>query len=207
MARINAFQQYGDKYDEWFVRNADLYSAEIAAIGSFFSHEKLFGLEVGVGSAKFALPLGVKIGVEPSEKMAQKAKKAGISVVKAVAENLPFPESTFDFVLMVTTICFVDDIEQSFKEAKRVLKKGGFIVTGFVDKESELGKIYQAKKDKSKFYKEAVFFSSAEVIASLKKAGFTDIKAKQTLLSRQNIKGIKDGFGEGSFVVIKAFKR
>jgi ubiquinone/menaquinone biosynthesis C-methylase UbiE len=60
---------------------------------------------------------------------------------------------------MVTTICFVDDLKKAFREAFRVLKKEGFIVIGFIDKDSELGKIYRANKNKSRFYKIAEFFS------------------------------------------------
>ena len=43
--------------------------------------------------------------------MADKASKLGIHVLPGIAENLPILNSTFDFVLMVTTICFVDDLK------------------------------------------------------------------------------------------------
>ncbi len=109
------------------------------------------GLEVGVGSGKFAVPLGIKIGVEPAEKMAVKAEKQGIRVFRDVAEELPFSDSEFDFVLMVTTICFVEDILKSFREAFRVLKPRGCIIVGFVDKESELGKQNLDRRDTSFF--------------------------------------------------------
>lgn len=38
----------------------------------------------------------------------------------------------FDYALMVTTICFVDDIETSFQEAWRVLRTEGVFAVGFV---------------------------------------------------------------------------
>jgi ubiquinone/menaquinone biosynthesis C-methylase UbiE len=124
----------------------------------------------------------------------------------ATAENLPFPPACFDYVLMVTTICFVDDLHRSFEEAWRVLKKDGFILVGFVDKASVLGQEYMARKDKSRFYRSAHFFSTAEVLQHLKKAGFVDVEIRQTLLPGKEASGIKDGYGEGSFVVIKALK-
>lgn len=115
-------------------------------------------MEVGVGSGKFTAPLGIKTGVEPSPKMADKARKLGIQVLLGIAEDLPVSDNSFDFVLMVTTICFVDDFKKSFQEACRVLKKDGFIVIGFIDKDSELDKIYRANRDKSRFYNIADVF-------------------------------------------------
>ncbi|WP_394698666.1 methyltransferase domain-containing protein [uncultured Sphaerochaeta sp.] len=52
---------------------------------------------------------------------------------------------------MLTTICFVGDTEQSFKEAWRVLKPNGIII-GFVDSESEIAQTYLKRKHKSVFY-------------------------------------------------------
>jgi ubiquinone/menaquinone biosynthesis C-methylase UbiE len=112
-------------------------------------------LEVGVGSGKFALPLGIKTGVDPAGEMLKKAASAEIKVFRGVAESLPFADQSFDFVLMVTTICFVDNLVQSFMEAFRVLKDTGFIVVGFVDKDSNLGRQYLERKEKSKFYRRA----------------------------------------------------
>ena len=127
------------------------------------------------------MPLGIKIGVEPSNKMVEISRKKGIQVYEAVAEQLPFNNKTFDFALMVTTICFVDDLVKSFQEAHRVLKNDGFIVIGFIDKESELGKQYQLKKEASRFYRNATFYSVNEVMNFLTKAHFEDFLIKQTV--------------------------
>jgi ubiquinone/menaquinone biosynthesis C-methylase UbiE len=159
-----------------------------------------------VGTGKFALPLGIRIGVDPSEKMAEKARLKGISVYSGVAEELPFSEEMFDFVLMVTTICFVDDVFRSFSEAFRVLKPGGAIVVGFIDKESCLGRQYAENKESSRFYKEAVFFSAPEVLGYLEEAGFIIKKILQTLIAGDKPSIIAEGFGKGTFVAIKGLK-
>ncbi|MCF7970761.1 MAG: class I SAM-dependent methyltransferase [Methylococcaceae bacterium] len=205
MAKIAPFEGFGEQYDDWFVRNKDKYAAELRALRCFIPADG-DGLEVGVGSGKFASPLGIKTGVEPSPKMADKARKLGIHVLPGVAEYLPVPTGTFDFVLMVTTICFVDDLKKSFQEAFRVLKKDGFIVIGFIDKDSELGKVYEANKDKSHFYNIAEFFSTQEVLACLKESGFGDFETKQSIFPENDTQYIEDGFGTGSFVVIKGLK-
>jgi len=208
MAKIESFEKYSKEYDEWFTKNHNIYLAEFNAIKSLIPSDR-FGVEIGVGSGRFALPLGIKIGVEPSKKMAEISRKKGIQVYEAVAEQLPFNDKKFDFVLMVTTICFVDDLAKSFQEANRILKNDGFIVVGFVDKESELGKQYQLKGEKSKFYRNATFYSVKETIALLREANFTDVVIKQTVFSGQTdkIDSVEDGFGKGSFVIIKAIKQ
>ncbi|MCK5188727.1 MAG: methyltransferase domain-containing protein [Methylococcales bacterium] len=205
MAKIMPFESFSEIYDDWFENNTDKYIAELRALRCFIPVNG-HGLEVGVGSGKFSDPLGIKIGVEPSPKMAEKARKLGIQVLPGIAENLPISNSTFDFVLMVTTICFVDDLKKAFQEGFRVLKKEGFIVIGFIDKESELGKVYRANKDKSKFYKIAEFFSTEEVLACLSEAGFVGFETKQTIFSGNETKRLENGFGTGSFVAIKGLK-
>ena len=206
MPKIDAFEKHSDAYDDWFEKNQGAYEAELKAVRQLLPTGEVQGMEIGVGSGKFAVPLGIKIGVEPSEQMAVKAEGLGIEVYPGVAEKLPFPADQFDFVLMVTTICFVDDVIQSFREALRVLVPGGCILVGFVDMESELGRKYLQNSHKSKFYKEATFFSTKEVLDLLKTAGFGATEVKQTLIPGDTEKTVLDGYGEGAFVVIKAVK-
>ncbi len=206
MPRIDAFESYSDAYDDWFTKNSEAYAAELKAVRQLLPASSAQGLEVGVGSGKFAVPLGIKVGVEPSPQMAAKAKRLGIEVHSGIAEALPFRDDQFDFVLMITTICFVDDIVKSFQEALRVVVSGGCIIIGFVDVDSELGQKYLRNKDKSRFYQQATFFSTAEVLAHLRTAGFGETEIVQTLIPDAPELSVQDGFGEGAFVVIKAVK-
>ncbi|RLJ02182.1 MAG: SAM-dependent methyltransferase [Candidatus Aenigmatarchaeota archaeon] len=207
MAKIESFDKYSKEYEEWFVKNQDIYQAELNVIKSLVPFDES-GVEIGVGSGRFALTLGIKVGVEPSNKMAEISRKKGIHVYEAVTEQLPFNNKTFDFALMVTTICFIDDLVKSFQEAYRVLKNDGFIVVGFVDKESELGKQYQLKKEASRFYRNATFYSVNEVMYLLTKAHFEDFLIKQTVFSSRSdeLNHVKNGYDKGSFVAIKAKK-
>jgi len=207
MPRIQPFEEHSDQYDAWFEKNRDAYLTELEAIRRVLPPPPAKGLEVGVGSGKFALPLGIRTGVDPSEKMAVRAEKLGIRVFRNVAEDLPFSDSEFDFVLMVTTICFVDDVLKSFREAFRVLKPCGCIIVGFVDKESELGKKYWNKRNMSVFYKDATFYLTREVCRYLMDAGFSDFSYKQTLIPGKTTGIIRDGFGQGAFIVVKAVKQ
>lgn len=207
MPKIQPFELYSDDYDEWFRINADKYEAELQLIRGLLPSHEIRGMEIGVGSGRFAGPLNIEFGVEPSNVMALKAKKRGIRVVIGVAENLPVSDGVFDLVLMITTICFVDDVLESFNEAFRTLKAGGSIIVGFVDRESELGKGYEAHREQSRFYKDATFFSAEEVIGLLNKAGFRVDKIRQTLIPEDFQNAIQDGFGKGAFVAVGGLKQ
>lgn len=167
-------------------------------------------VKIGVGSAKFAEPLGIKYGVEPSVKMREIARKRGIDVVEGVAENLPYNDSKFDYALMVTTLCFLDDVNAALKEVHRVLKLECYFINGFVDNESKIGKIYEKYKQKSVFYRIARFYSVYEVVKHLEEAGFKNFEFNQTIFHSleeiQSVEPVKSGYGEGSFVVIRAKK-
>jgi len=208
MKSINIFERYAQKYDAWFDKNKLVYESEIHALKRFIP-KKGKGVEIGVGTARFAIPLGIKLGIEPAKTMAEIAQKRGVEVIKAKAENLPFKNSSFDFVLIMVTICFVQNPIQSLKETKRVLKPGGALIIGMIDKESFLGKLYKKKK-KSKFYTYAHFYSVREVLNWLKKLEFKNIQTCQTIFKPPHettkVERVEEGYGKGGFVVIYAQK-
>jgi ubiquinone/menaquinone biosynthesis C-methylase UbiE len=209
MARIAPFEKHPLRYEQWFEKNKFAYESELQAI-----REQLpgrgEGVEIGVGSGRFAAPLGIKLGIEPSSKMMEIALRKGIEVIGGVAESLPFHSSQFDFALMVTTVCFLDNVEVAFNEAYRIVKPDGCLIIGFIDKDSPIGQLYQQHKDESVFYKIATFYSVEEVVSYLKKSGFQNFSFTQTifhnLIEIEGIEPVKEGYGEGSFVVIRAVK-
>ena len=205
----NPFEIHMDEYEDWFEKNYWVYRSEVQAVKELLPKQRN-GIEIGVGSGRFAGPLGIRLGVEPSPKMRALTKARGIEVVDGVGEDLPFKDSHFDFVLMVTTICFLDDIEKAFRETCRILKPNGHLTIGFIDKNSPVGKIYQKHKNESEFYKIANFYSVDEVVDYLKNAGFNNFVFKQTIFKNlkeiKDIEPMQDGYGEGSFVVIDARK-
>ncbi|HQO08742.1 MAG TPA: class I SAM-dependent methyltransferase [Clostridiales bacterium] len=209
MPKTEPFEKHISEYEKWFEDNAFAYESEIMAIKQIFP-KSANGIEIGVGSGRFSLPLGIKKGIDPSAKMTEIAIHRGIEVTNGVAEDLPYKDSQFDFALMVTTVCFLDDIKKAFSEAYRVLKPDGAFVIGFIDKESPIGKLYEKYKEGSVFYRSAVFYTTGELVSYLKEAGFKNFQFTQTIFRDLNdlkaIEEVREGYGEGSFVVIKSIK-
>ncbi len=207
MARTRPFEEHPLLYEDWFERNRFVYESELLAVKTRLP-ESGRGVEIGVGSGRFAAPLGIKIGVEPAAAMREIARNKGIEVIGGAAEALPFKECEFEFALMVTAICFVDNAEASLKEAYRILKPNGSLVIGFIDKDSLIGKSYLKRRHESIFYSIATFYSVDEVTNCLREAGFWDLGFSQTIFRPlreiTNIEPIKEGYGEGSFVAVKA---
>ncbi len=209
MAKIKPFEKYVSDYEAWFERHRFVYLSELEAVRHFIPAGKE-GIEIGIGTGRFAAPLGIKRGVDPSKTMGKIAARRGLEVIAGTAEALPFQAECFDFALMVTTVCFVDDLLQAFHEAKRVLRPGGVLVLDLVDSASSLGRLYNAFKQKNKFYRVATFYSVGEIIAFLHKSGFIDVQLIQTVFGPLDAIGevqpFKPGHGEGGFVAVRASK-
>jgi ubiquinone/menaquinone biosynthesis C-methylase UbiE len=202
------FDKYYGKYDAWYDKNEFAYLSELKAIRKVLP-KKGKGLEIGVGTGRFAQALGIESGVDPSKNMIEIARKRGVNVKLGYGERLSFKNATFDYAVAISTICFTKNPEKVLKEAYRVLKKKGKIIIGIVDKDSFLGKFYQKKK--SVFYKKASFFGVKEITGLLDSAGFSKFSYYQTLYNiPDEIKSVQEpqkGFGRGGFVVIAAKKK
>ena len=207
MSKVNIFDEYAGEYDGWFDTNYWVYQSEVQAVKRFVPQNGK-GIEIGVGTGRFSVPFGITVGVEPSGAMAEIARKRGITVYDAKADNLPFDDSTFDFALMVTTICFLEDPLQALKEIRRILCPDGKIIIGMLDKDSPLGNEYDAKKKSSKFYQYAEFYSVNQVLEWLRISGYDHVQVLQTIFHNPEeitaLEPVKEGHGEGLFVVISA---
>jgi len=209
MAKTKPFDEHLSEYEQWFTDNHFAFESELEAIRKVIP-KKRKGIEIGIGSGIFSVPLGITDGIEPSVIMREKARERGLHVIDGIAENLPLSDGSYDFVLMVTTICFVDDLSRSFAEAHRILRHGGLLILGFVDKESTVGELYLSMKEKSLFYRDALFYSTEEVYKNLWENNFTISSTFQTVFGPLDevveIQKHEKGHGKGSFVVIKAKK-
>jgi SAM-dependent methyltransferase len=209
MVKSAAFDSHADEYDAWFENHPAEYALELKAIRSLLP-EAGAGIEIGAGTGRFTQPLGITTGVEPSGAMRNIARTRGVNVVDGTAESLPVDDRSYQYALLVTTVCFLDSLEQAFTEVCRILEEGGFIIIGLIDKASALGKAYEEKKQHSRFYRDAAFHTTEEIVSELENSGFGNFEFAQALLpgdiGPDSEPGIKSGYGEGSFVVIRAQK-
>ncbi|HYW90844.1 MAG TPA: class I SAM-dependent methyltransferase [Gammaproteobacteria bacterium] len=203
------FEQHHRRYDDWFVRHPAAYCAELLAVRALLPWQG-FGLSIGVGTGRFAGPLGVQVGIDPARAVLGYATNRGITAVRGVGEALPFCKSTFDHALCVTTICFLDDVSATLLETRRVLKPRGVLVIGFIDRTSSLGQGYTAHQAKDVFYRNATLFSAEEIRQALADAGFVRPVWVQTLARSLEqtertgeIEPIHAGYGQNAFVVVR----
>lgn len=203
----NIFERYYKKYDAWYDRNIFAYLSELKVLKKVLL-KKGKGLEIGVGTGRFAAPLGIAVGIDPAKNMLKIARERGLDARIGRGERLPFRNSSFDYAAIIISLCFVQNPQKVLKEARRVLKKKGKIIIGIIDKDSFLGKFYQRKK--GVFYKQANFFNLREARDLLKRLGFGEFIYYQTLFKFpdriNSIQRPKRGYGQGGFVVISAKK-
>lgn len=202
----NPFDPIVKEYDQWFDDYRNTFLSELEAI-KYFVPTNGTGVDIGVGTARFAKALGIRYGIEPSEPMADYARKNGIDVITCGAEELPYNHESFDFAIMVAVDPFVQDIEKTYREIYRILKKGGKLIVGTLHKDGAVAKKYMNMTD-SEVYKNAQFHAIPETVAQLQAAGFTGFNTCQSLFTIHPDQTEKPlpGYDKGSFVALEAIK-
>jgi SAM-dependent methyltransferase len=168
----DVFERFAEDYDRWFEEHRTDYHAELARIRRLLPAPDSRAVEIGVGSGRFAAPLGVALGLEPSCALGQMARRRGIEVIRGRAESIPLRDGSCSSVLMVTVICFLDDPVSAFEEIHRVLVPGGTLVLGFLEREGKVAQKYLHENEKHRFLSRARFYSLDEVGELLERTGF-----------------------------------
>lgn len=147
-------------------------------------------LDAGCGTGNYSIELSKKgaitTGVDNSPEMLSaatlKAKKEGVAVKFIQADTLAMsalPEGCFDLVISIGMLCFIKEREKALVEMRRVLKPGGRLVAGVLNKRSPWAGLRRLKGlFRETIYNKADFISPAQFDESLKKAGFKVIKLK-----------------------------
>jgi len=202
MKNLTLFSENSERYDKWYENHYDLFLAELAAIEKVMPQHKN-GIEIGIGTGRFAAPLGIKYGIDPVPEMLKKAAERGIDTKEGFAENLPYADHFFDYALMTTTLCFLDNIDKAFEEVARVLETECLFTVAFIDRNSQLGKDYKNKKKEGSFYSNVNFCSPDDIILKMENAGFVIKEKYQALLPYTDVPFQPvPGTGDGAFVVI-----
>jgi hypothetical protein len=74
---VDPFEHYAEDYDRWFEEHRTEYGAELATIRRVLPAPDSRAVEVGVGSGRFAAPLGIGLGSEPARALGRMARRGG----------------------------------------------------------------------------------------------------------------------------------
>ena len=170
--------QYDDYYDTELGRQVD--HVENQLVWYFLTRmalEKPF-LEVGCGTGhwtKFFRQKGLELtAIDISEKMLAKARAKNPKNVRFETmnvENMDFPSKTFENVVTIATLEFVDDTERALNEIFRVLKPGGFFLAGCLNELSDIGQ----RKEENDVFKDARFFTPEQLTNLFSRFGEAEI--------------------------------
>lgn len=181
----NIFDTAAERYDAWFDTPGGkiLFANELAAIRLLWRDKFRPALEIGVGTGRFAQALGVEFGIDPAVGALRLAERRGIQVKQARGEALPFPDATFAGVLIIATLCFADDALALMREAARVLRPNGHLLIGDIPTDSPWGEHYLRKKvEGCPFYRDAHFYTVAELTKMLRQAELLPVGFSSTLI-------------------------
>lgn len=204
-------EEYVKEYEAWFDKYPAVFESEVDAFRNMLPTGKdVTGIEVGLGTGKLSVALGLLEGVEPSHSMREIAFGRGLDVMDATATALPYGDHRFDYVMINFFNQRFTTLYIPFREAFRVLKNEGALVIGFIDRNSPIGQYYSEHKEDSDFSNSIQAYPVYQVLFELIEAGFRQMEINQTLFHKLDEiiepEKVKPGFGKGSFVIIKASK-
>ncbi len=228
------FDEYAATYDAWFLDNPNVLESEVRLVASTLRNAGRV-LSVGCGSGLFEkimrdeFGITVTDGVEPSPAMAEIARKRGMDVTEATAEEFDYPAGEYDTILFNGSPSYITDLDTVLSKVYAALKPGGRIVLVDVPKESTYGLMYNLAKALGtwnhpllegayppnpypiEFVNVANWRTTAEKIALLEKNGFRNIESAQTLTTHPLYSDLAaeepvPGHDRGDYVALTAIK-
>ncbi len=122
-------------------------------------------LEVGCGTGHFTRwfeKQGLRaVGLDLSSIMLGEAvQQEPQAYVRSDAQQLPFPDQSFDIVALITTLEFLQDAADALQEAHRVACRG--LILGAINRKSWIGRGYRRQGDPP--WEHAHFFTPRELV-------------------------------------------
>ena len=176
------FEHYAERYDTWYTRHPMLARNEARAVATAVRKRPV--AEIGAGTGFFADLVKAEAALDPSLQMLLEGKRKHrwIEAVQALGEQLPLRSSSIGTVLLVVTLCFLDNPYPVLQEATRVLKPRGELVACIVPRNSPWGRHYQQKaRQGHPLYRVARFYTVEETIALLEQHGLAPRRILTTL--------------------------
>ena len=227
------FDGYADKYDEWFMKNENLFTSELLlykkVLGDI-SGKKL--LSVGCGSGLFESYIDNSNidGIEPSEDMGRIAEKRGVKVIKyGLIEDVELPDEAYDIIYFNGSSSYIENLTPVYEKCLKAIKKNGKLILLDVPKESAFGFMYLLGKSLNTYDHEflqgampelpyplalassGVWHTTEEKINVLKDLGIKNFSFYQTLIknplyTNEEAEEVSEGYKSGGYVAIIAEK-
>jgi len=133
------------KYDAWYQTPRGTWISETEfqlMISQLQPQPASTLLDVGCGTGHFSRRFaahGLQVtGIDPDAGAINFARQQDGSIIylKGSAEKLPFPDSSFDYCVAVTSLCFIEQVEKAITEMWRVSRKA--MVLGLLNRNSLL---------------------------------------------------------------------
>lgn len=231
--RKQKFDGYAAQYDEWFMKNDNLFTSELRlfqkALGDIAGKRLL---SVGCGSGLFESYIDCTCveGIEPSEDMGKIAEKRGVNVIcYGMIEDVELPDDTYDIIYFNGSSSYMEDLKPVYDKSRRALKDGGRLILLDVPKESAFGFMYLLGKSLGTYDHEylkgampslpyplalassGVWHTTEEKIDVLKELGFRNFSYYQTLIknplyTNEEPEEVSEGYKSGGYVAVIAEK-
>lgn len=228
------FDQYASLYDAWFLENQNVLLSELRLVARTLEGSGKI-LSVGCGSGLFEKLLAEEFdihitdGIEPAAGMAEIARKRGMNVKIATAEDAVFEPGAYDTLLFNGCPGYIDSLEEVVAKAYAALPAGGRIILIDIPKESSYGLLYNLAKALGTWQHEmlegthprnpypielvaaANWRTTASKVKMLEDAGFSRFEYFQTLTthpvdSDNEAEEPIPGSSKGDYVAIIAYK-
>ncbi len=181
-ASLTRFDELAGTYEEWFATRLGAFvdrREKDLILGLLRPEQGELILEVGSGTGHFLREVArsgaLCVGIEPSAGMLSVATSrpvANVGYVRGRGESLPFKEASFDSLLFMTTLEFVQDVDAAIREATRVVRPSGRLVFGVLNAHGPWARM---RKHEGGLWSEARFFCAAELEALLSPLGLVQV--------------------------------
>lgn len=142
-----------------------------------FLEDKNIGtcLDVACGSGRFSIPISqtginvvaVDYDLVPLKKLKAKNGSTSIQICRGDANKLPFKKSSFDYIVSIETVDYLDP-EKFISQCNKLLKIDGFLLFTLANNSSYKKYIQRALSKHRIFYR----YTFHDIISCLEKEGF-----------------------------------
>lgn len=171
------FDEFFDGYDAWYNTRIGAFVDKVETEAAFRLLSPKSGIRVldaGCGTGNFSIKLsrmGCDVtGIDVSENMlAQAVQKAygeqQVRFLKMDAAQIGFSDNFFDAVLCMAAFEFIPNPQEVYNEFKRVVKPGGVVVIGTIQKGGDWEKLYSSEVCSGTAYANASFKTKDDIIS------------------------------------------